>query len=234
MAAAQRWEKEIRERWENQVPLTGKDEHFIRCLITERYPADWLSSKLKGQGIKQIHVDAAPGRFQNENRCFWITRTDGTVFDISVAKQCFRKDSPLDDFRAACRTAVRPWIKSYLHEYFAAHGDPSGNVVCQLSGAVVSRGWAVVHHHEPSFHEIVGGFVGATGVNVSQVASALLGYEDGESEKRFRDSQLAEEFEQYHARHAKVIMIVDRKTHSRLPRPGLAPKSELAQPVGNS
>jgi len=216
-AKAQEAEKAIRARWPDRLPLTGPDEVFVRCLILERYPPEWLDNKLNGQRIKRIFVAPAPPPYQRQNRCFHIVRNDGTSTDISTG-QCFDQDAPIDDFRAACRTAVRRSIEAHLNTYFAEQADSKGCVHCQLTGAIICRTEAVAHHEEPSFSEIVAGFIRERELDVRRMPSELFGYEDAESAKRFRDHRLAQDFADYHAQHVRALIVVSGRAHARLAR----------------
>lgn len=69
--------------------LSSSDEADILALIERHDERDYKV----GVGVSYIEVAHSPSPYENE-RCFWIVRTDGSRVDISY-KHCLQK-KPLD------------------------------------------------------------------------------------------------------------------------------------------
>lgn len=83
--------------------VTGDDFVFMMSILARHDEAD---TKI-GCGVKRIW--SAQNPVYTHTRNFFVERTDGTTTDFSFVS-CITKT---DDFKAACRNAIRPQIKQF-------------------------------------------------------------------------------------------------------------------------
>ena len=78
------------------------DDFRILSALFKHHPR---SAEKIGDGIDRIEVRQATRN--PRNRELWLRQTSGAWTDISWT-ECPRRTSPLDEFRNACRLAVKP------------------------------------------------------------------------------------------------------------------------------
>ena len=106
-------------------------------------------------------------------------------------------------FVQACRLAAQSQIEEFRSSVFS-----SGTATCPLSGETLTRDIAHVHHGFPfSFKAIIQSFLEARGHDVKNMTYCL---------RRFSDHALANDFADYHRRHANLTVVHRSANQSQL------------------
>ena len=162
--------KEMTERCRSilygDTEVIGDDFDFMMSILARHSEAQ---SKIGG-GV--VRMWSAQNPVYTHTRNFFIERTDGTTTDFSFT-QCITKT---DDFKSACRNAIRPQIKAFRAEH---NMDNSRHV----------------DHHPESFDNLLKRFVEIHGKSkVKDNADNEYGcfLEDPEYEKKWYDFHAAE------------------------------------------
>lgn len=105
--------------------VVNEDFEFMMGILSRHSDAD----KKIGCGVKRMWSDRNP--VYTHTRCFFIERLDGSVTDFSFTS-CITK---ANDFKAACRNAIRPQIKAFRvsnnvpDDYHVDHDPESFNSI---------------------------------------------------------------------------------------------------------
>lgn len=204
------WKKLLQERAReilNQLPLGAvQDEEsidFLDALIAMHPEAD---VKI-GVGVHQFVI--RPSTVNPWQRTFWIVRQDGTETDFSYRK-CITPPSPLQDFKRACRTAVKPSVLAFKARVFEA----GPIVLCPITGDALTIDEAHVDHASPwTFDRIAMEFLGDRDPSVM-----VRPTEDGSCITEFSDSEIALEFCAFHDERACLRLVSRRANLSLLTR----------------
>ena len=141
------------------IPLCSEDEALL-CAILEFHPH--RTEKL-GVGIRHLTTEI-PARFPHQ-RCFWITRNDGSRIDFSYL-ECLRPSSPLQAVQDACRQAIVDQILATKERAFGMRE----RYRCPVSGT--SCQWHEVHvDHQPpaTFVRLVDEWIQGLGCAVAAI-----------------------------------------------------------------
>lgn len=196
--------REILYRYKPGELLNEADSGFIVDLL-RRHPN---AEEKFGDGILSIAVQET----EYGNQGFWLNRVDGSGTDFSFL-HCITPRSPLDDFKKACRNEVHEQIQEFKCAAF--HGEAC--LLCPVVGEILTIGTCHVDHEAPAtFEALVQAFVAA--VQIDPLKVEILGYEDGEVEKRFADRDLAARWNSYHQENAKLRIVSKRANLSTLRR----------------
>lgn len=132
------------------VPLAGDERDLIEALIGLHPEA---ADKI-GVGIQSVHVAV----IDYGSRGFWVTRTDGSMCDVSYRKALTGAPANLrQQIHAALRMAVREDVNEFRRQWFAAAGD---NPICPLTGQRLTLGPSShVDHIDPQFADIADEFI---------------------------------------------------------------------------
>lgn len=169
--------------------LLGPDDFEFMCALLERHQG---AKQKMGCGIAAICVRKNPvfGNFG-----FWLIRTDGTDTDFSFEK-CLKHETKLQQFKAACRTAVADTVIQFKRAYFAQF--VGGLATCPITGESMTIRTSHVDHAPPmTFDRIVMQFIDDRELDVQAVKVAGVG-EDNVVRNRIADDQLRNEFVRYH------------------------------------
>jgi len=133
-------------------PLAGPDAELITALVHCHPDA---GEKI-GVGISSIDVRI----IEQGSRCFWITRTDGTLIHFSYKAALDGAPSVRQQVHAALRVAVKDQINTFRGEWFTCNPQP----VCELTHQRLTMGPdAHVDHHDPTFAELANTFINIFG-----------------------------------------------------------------------
>lgn len=179
----------------NHTPLPANVGAFL----------DALPDPVQKRGVGIAHWLIVPTSYNN--RCLWITRTDGSQTDISWQKCVDNEVNPFKDLCAAARIAVAEQVKAFKVKAFA-----EGPLVCPLSGEALTLESSHVDHFEPTFVKMVELFFG-------DKLPALTATRDGATEaNRIADPKLEARWQQYHALVAQLRVVSKQTNLSTLRR----------------
>jgi hypothetical protein len=191
-AVAQCAQKILRDSEPGQV-LSGEDKEFIIGLICCHPNA---TEKI-GVGIKHIISRVDP--VWKKGKQFLIIRTDGSVIDFSYRKCVYGEMSPLDFFRAACRTAVADDIISFKNKHLTPEST------CPYFGFPLTKDNSHVDHVKPrTFNWLVSSFINDTGYDISTIEII------GDIQKRFANQFHAANFKDYHDKWANLELVSEQ------------------------
>lgn len=171
--------------------LAGADFDFVFDLLARHIEAD---TKV-GCGIASLEVENAPGW---KNRCFWITRVDGTRTDFGI-QSCLNPATHEQNVRSALRTEVADQVTAFRRNAFA-----QGAVRCAVTGVDLTEALAHVDHAKPhTFIALAQDFLAAHDV----ASIALAGQGDGDTVLTIVDREIANQWRNYHATHARLRLV---------------------------
>ncbi|WP_412026728.1 DCL family protein [Deinococcus yunweiensis] len=172
--------------------LAPEDEMIVSELLALHPRQD----QKVGAGIQYIYVGLSP---EGNNRCFYVRRVDGTTTDFGVDK-CLKGDRKMSLFKAACRTAVTDQIEAFRKEF---HSSEDGKRL------IAENELIHVDHSSPTFDHIVGRFFLNKSMTLNDYSYAGLG-DDNSSQIAFLDQSIADEFADFHRRHAVLEGVTKR------------------------
>lgn len=183
------------------VPLEGDDLAFVRDLLGRHHEAD----RKIGCGVATIQVLNAPGW---NNRCFWVTRIDGSSTDFGV-QSCIQPATHAHDVRSALRSEIVDQIAAFRRAVFAV--PP---VRCAVTGVFLTEGTSHVDHASPAtFAALADEFL--RDLDVASIT--LNGKGDGETTLSLNDRALAARWQAFHKERA-VLRIVSAEANTGLLR----------------
>jgi hypothetical protein len=152
----------------------------------------WLIKN--GLGIKSIHV----GNTKYGNRCFYITRIDDSITDISYI-QCIKgkKQTDLEKIKHACRSAIVPIIKKYRDNNVVY-----GKTTCAVSNEILLEGMTDIDHYDMTFIEMFNLWI--QNYDLSNLVQKLNIHKDMCHEWYFVDNEIKDEFIKFHNAHCKL------------------------------
>lgn len=141
----------------------------------------------RGSGINHIFIDFT----KYANKCFNVTRLDGSVSDISFT-QCISPSSQISDIKAACRSAIRAQIVRFRND-----NVKYGVSKCPFTGEVLTPDNTHIDHYDKPFNVVFSEWY------LTKDPQALIsGLNDttihGEMELFFLDTEIAKDFLTYH------------------------------------
>lgn len=172
--------------------LGGADLRFLLALFA-RHPE---AAEKFGPGIVAVEVRTNP--VFRRNRCFWITRTDGTDTDISFL-ECLRPTPHNAKVRAALRAEVAHQVIAFRDQQFAR-----GPVVCPITGAHLTATTCHVDHYDPTFVELADTFAEGVG---GYAAITLHQHGDRRISDQLADSRRAEAWRSLHQEQARLRVV---------------------------
>jgi hypothetical protein len=165
-----------------------------------------------GAGIARFEI--RPSEVNPSQRTFWIIRVDGTETDFSYLK-CITHPTPIQDFKAACRSAVVREIIDFKNRTF----DPGHDVVCRVTGELLSPDTSHIDHAPPwTFDAIAEAFAEGRDL-VASVRPTM----DGECRTVFSGPAIEAEFIAFHNERADLRAVSIRANLSVLTRKGATP-----------
>lgn len=142
---------------------------------------------------------------------FVLIRTDGSRADFSY-KVCLEpwRSSPETCAKAALRVEVEDQILRFLRDE-----RQRGPLVDAVTGRPICNEKPHVDHASPTFAELVGMWLAAEGISLSQLATD--GHGDLEDRLTLRDRDLARRWQRFHADNAR-LRVVTESTNQALHR----------------
>lgn len=188
--------REILNRYSPGQVLVEADRADVEALLCNHPRAD---EKI-GPGIGRIFVDAD----DHSGQCFHVARTDETTENFSYLKCITGDPNPRTMFSMACRRAVEDELYLFKKDYFDKNDVGGWKVRCPETGEVVGFSESHVDHRPPmTFSMIVHFFI-----ETNHIDPATVDYtRDGEYGARFADEAVAEQFRQWHKKHAILRVI---------------------------
>ena len=176
------------------------ENHELLLAILERHPE---ADQKIGAGVERFYK--APTEMGTS--CFWIERTDGSKTDFSYITAVKAKGKSLyQEFKEACRNAVRADLSTTKEAFFNEHGDENGKVPCEVSGEKIGIYESHLDHKKPmTFQVIVNTFITANKIGISPSMLSVSG--DAQFETEFVDLELKEKFREYHHEIADLRII---------------------------
>lgn len=152
-----------------------------------------------GCGVDRFEI--RPSDVNPAQRTFWLVRMDGTETDFSYLK-CLTPPTPLQDFKAACRSAVVDRVLAFKNEAFAV----ASILPCAVTGEPVGPDGCHIDHAPPwTFDRIASEF--ALGYSDDEIRAMVRPTTDGESRTVFADPETAAAFLAFHDSRA-VLRVV--------------------------
>lgn len=186
-------------RWPRTTVVAGKRYEIVDDAGAKAFLDDLLalhrdSEKKRGCGVSEFLIGDSE---TCGSRCFHVLRTDGTKEDFS-AGDCLSAKKAVTRVQQAMRNEIHDQIAEFKAKAFAS-GEP---VRCAISGRHLTARDNNVDHYEPDFAVLVRRFARERKIDL---ASAEI--DDGRSLGHFlRDRRLAEEWKEYHRKHARLRM----------------------------
>ncbi len=139
--------------------ISDPEHHQLLLELSERHKD---ADEKRGAGIREFFVDRTEagdyGYVSPDARGIWIRRVDGTCVDWSY-QTAIKQPGPRANLKDALRIAVNDRRVRIRDEAFAA-----GPVTSELTGATIpSKDMADVIYRDPTWDELVKGFVTAMG-----------------------------------------------------------------------
>lgn len=201
--------RKMADNYRDKTLLSEEDRDFMIEIIKLH---DEAEDKI-GCGIKDIWIQKNP---PYNTRGFWFVRKDDTVSDFSWIKCIDKpKDHQKRDFYAACRTAVKPQIRSFRDKAFYK----TDKITCPLSGEILTKYNCHVDHIYPdTFQNLVKNFIEEYNLDIHSVK--IEPTKDGEIETKFKHRDIEELFCNYHLAHAK-LRIISKTENLKLSKKGI-------------
>jgi hypothetical protein len=221
--------REIRDRYEDHVPIDSGQDHEDLLALLERYDAahDDEDSKI-GVGVDFLEVRTNYGS-GGPTRGFWVHRIDGTTTDFSFPWAIRGVPKPQSqEFADACRAAVDQELKAAKRRFFDTHADADGFVPCELTNAPMSLDTSHVDHAHPSFGALVITFRAARGWHQDIPAGTLTKPSDNQLTTTFIDPAVTEAFRAFHRGAATLRVIAPG---ANLARAAGQRRPKIARPV---
>jgi hypothetical protein len=139
--------------------VSDPEHHSLLLELSERHKD---ADEKRGAGIREFFIDRTQagdyGFVSPDARGIWIRRVDGTCVDWSY-QTAIKQPGPRTNLKDALRIAVNERRVRIRDEAFAA-----GPVRCALTGVeIASKDLADVIYRNPTWSEIVEGFVASMG-----------------------------------------------------------------------
>jgi hypothetical protein len=125
------------------------------------------------------------------SRCFWLSRIDGTYTDISFNAAIDGKKSKRADVLAAMRHAIRGEIQAFRS------GVRFSEQLCPFTGEALFPSNTHIDHYDMKFSEVAAAWL--DGKDLEAIwAKTNHKSADGDTETRFTDFAIAEDFIRFH------------------------------------
>lgn len=187
-------------------PLNPKDEAFVLAFFAEH---SFIEEKL-GAGVKRVLIGsshALDGQGYN-NWCYYFDTFDRErPIDIG-AVACFKSFDKIEDFTAACYTAVETRATAICDRDFGANNE----IVCPETGEIVNKQYCFVAYCSPSMRAIVKQFIETYNIDINMVEI------DGKTQRIFRNIELRRCFFDFHGNLARMRVIGPTAFFKRMQR----------------
>ena len=202
--------KDMLGRYKNDQLVDSLEDHDDLVAILERYDLLELGGRSKvGPGIR--HFERRLNRGEGyTSPGFWAVRVDGTETDFSCPKAIKgRPATALEEYYAACRSAVGADLAAAKQRQFDRFSDADGKIACDVSGVPVAFSQAQLRHANPSFGRIVEEFRKHMGWAKTDLKARLTTAGDAQISTSFLDPKDAEAFRKFH--HSRAVLHIVSK-----------------------
>ena len=146
-----------------------------------------------GVGINKIHVGLA----KFGSKCFYITRVDNTMTDISFLQSIRGKNrTDLEKIKYACRAAIEPIIKEFKDSIIY------GVTKCEVTNEFLIEGQTDIDHYDLTFIEMFNLWI--KNYDVNELVKKINIHQDMCQEYYFTDKEIKEDFVLFHNKHCKL------------------------------
>lgn len=201
--------KTILNKYKIDSIVSIEDKNFLLELLKRH---DEFEIKV-GVGIDNIIVKKAP---KFNNKCFFIIRKDGSITDFSYiyCVNNYKDNEPFRMFRDAARTSILAQINEYKTIYINKTTKNKERILCEVSNIEYPYKECHVDHIPPNtFDKIIKDFINKNDLDLNTLE--YFGFEDNQTEKRFKDEELENKFKEYHKKHAKLRFIYKKYNLSK-------------------
>lgn len=175
--------------------ISEDDFPFLHDLLL-RHP----NAELKiGPGVESFYIGSC-----EYGDCFWLRRVDGTKTDWSF-RQCFQPLKPETKTSQAFRQVVRPQILQFKD-------DLEWPRRCALTDVLIERDAAHADHIVP-FRVLLDNFLTDLGLTLADLPT--VEQDDGETSRTLQNTDVARQWYEYHAKHARLQAV---SVHANLSR----------------
>ncbi|MBY3382401.1 DCL family protein [Rhizobium laguerreae] len=227
--AAEDYFRDLRDRYPLETVIDEPQDHDDLCALLERYDAAIYDGPSKiGCGVShfvtrqnEVHGGKSVG--------FWVIRSDGTETDFSFPTAVAGRSKDRDaGFVVACRESVYEIISLAKKNHFAAFGNQSGHVRCEVTGEFVSAFDAKLDYAPTSFGDIVWEFRKVEGWEAAMPPGIVSPSADAQLSTIFTDIDVLARFRVFHAFRCQMRIVAKSLKPTQL----LATRSNpVRQPV---
>jgi uncharacterized protein CbrC (UPF0167 family) len=193
--------------------LVGINEEIMLDII-KYHPDPTKSENIEYMYIKLNEHNNRQLMLKKKN-VYKVTDVSIIISIRNIAKDGKKKERSYKDFLIsdkrnafdqACRNSIKGEIVYHINNYFGLNRE----VKCQLSGELILRKEAVVHHDKLLFKEIIDKWIDVFSINVDTLF--VGGYEDG-STCRYFNNDVAKCFRTFHGSICN-LMVIAKKYHN--------------------
>jgi hypothetical protein len=196
----------------NGLPIGPVRDEDAIALLSELIGMHPESDAKVGCGVARFEI--RPSDVNPAQRTFWLVRLDGTSTDFSYLK-CLTHPTPIQDFKAACRSAAVDRVLAFKNEAFAA----ASILPCAVTGVPVGPDSCHIDHAPPwTFDRIASEF--ALGYSEDEIRAMVRPTADGESRTVFADDATTSAFLAFHDARAVLRVVSIEVNLSVLARKG--------------
>lgn len=187
--------KSMLERYNDGDTISSEEDDNLLFDLIQRHPE--VNEKI-GVGVECFFRDISPNF---PTSCFHIKRKDGTTTDISYPT-CIKSASPtvFQDFYSACRFSVSEKLIEEKRQIFS-----SAEVLCSITGEILSIDNSEYRHTRPAFRDIVNDFI--LSENLEVTADMIEENADMQYATRFANQTLTDKFNAFHSSRANLEIV---------------------------
>ena len=168
-----------------------KDELNFLISIFKNHP-EWKTKR--GVGGKNIFI----GKDNYGHRCFYITRTDNTITDISYLKSISgKKESDIIKINKACRTAIRSEIVNFRNKNVIY-----GVTKCSITNEILTKNNTHIDHYDFTFDHMFKIWIASK--DIKELVKCLNKDKDLTQSYYFQDKIIKNDFIKFHNKHCKL------------------------------
>lgn len=199
-----KYASKVKDKYQIGADVSAEDTPFLKDLI-QRHP--YPNEKIKC-GIAKFRVDLDG----YGNKQFRLVRIDGTETDFSYIRCAngYTRILGIEKFMRAARLSINPQIMDYKRQYFYSCSEDGTTAPCEATGKTMGWHDADIHHVTP-FKEIAEKFLDENGIDPDAISYKMGS--DNHVGIEFADLFTQTAFQQYHAKHAKLMCVL-REVHT--------------------
>lgn len=194
-AAAKRFLRDIRDSYDDNVPIRGDDRASLLVALSWHPEAE---EKI-GVGVDFFTVKTVYGKMKN--RCFFVHRTDGSSTDFSFPA-CIDGADLAKDVRNSLRIAIKPQIIKFREAFFCSNIDRH----CPINGEEITEENCHVDHCPPfEFADLVKDWLNQEGLTLLDVL--ISAPQDNQYRATMCNLQQRQSWCEFHEKRAKLRML---------------------------